>query len=173
MNLQQLNGSGRSLNIFILTAFVALGITVTVWWLMEESRNFQKWRSEIEKPLKEEKSVQVQCATCTIFVRMYVLQWICRNHLLKPMLLAGAVSCLIRKPSTPFHSPPLNLSWSFEPREEESIFSYVSRLITMRRRGYYDYENITSSLAPKTFEKGCWPCFEHSLIQKCRSWASH
>ena len=44
MNLSELNGSGKNLWVFLTTAVVALVITATTWFLIEEVNLYLIWR---------------------------------------------------------------------------------------------------------------------------------
>ena len=46
MNLQQLNGSGRSLADFVLTALLALIITGGAWYVIEVLNEYRKWQED-------------------------------------------------------------------------------------------------------------------------------
>lgn len=44
MNLEQLNGSGQPLRIFIITAMVTLAVTGGSWFVIEQVKSYFKWR---------------------------------------------------------------------------------------------------------------------------------
>lgn len=45
MNLEQLNGSGQHLSVFITTAVVALAVTRGSWFSIEQVNSYRKWRN--------------------------------------------------------------------------------------------------------------------------------
>ena len=44
MNLQQLNGNGQHVQVFIFTAMVALTITGGSWFIIEQVNSYRKWK---------------------------------------------------------------------------------------------------------------------------------
>lgn len=44
MNLQQLNGSGQHLWVFIITAVITLAVTGCSWFVIEQVNSYLKWR---------------------------------------------------------------------------------------------------------------------------------
>ena len=44
MNIEQLNGSGQRLSVFITTAVVTLAVTGGSWFLIEQVNSYRKWR---------------------------------------------------------------------------------------------------------------------------------
>ena len=45
MNLNELNGSGKNLRVFLTTAAIALLTTGASWFLLEEFNNYLRWRN--------------------------------------------------------------------------------------------------------------------------------
>ena len=183
MNLQQLNGSGKSMKAFLLTAIVALVITVTVWWLMEEGRHYRIWRTRIAGMDGNDTDTYSKTAACTVLLRIRMLTWIIGNRLFMSMLHTGAVFCLIRKPSARFCCSPCdcdtnyNSNWpyrQYRPDHREEIFAYITRLMGYSRlhRKSDDLvleENLLDAARDRTRE-GYWPCWERVLLRK---WGIH
>lgn len=70
MSLRELNGSGKSLWVFLTTATIALLITGASWFLMEEIKSFMEmYRSK----------THVTITQFTIGVRIAMLAWL-RKH---------------------------------------------------------------------------------------------
>ena len=44
MNIEQLNGSGQRLSVFITTAVVTLAVTGGSWFVIEQVNSYRKWR---------------------------------------------------------------------------------------------------------------------------------
>lgn len=44
MNLEQLNGNGQHFRVFILTAVIALAITGSSWFVIEQMNSYRKWQ---------------------------------------------------------------------------------------------------------------------------------
>ena len=49
MNLRELNGSGKSLCVFLCTATIALLTTGALWLVLEEVKNYLRWRRRIHQ----------------------------------------------------------------------------------------------------------------------------
>ena len=50
MNLQQLNGNGQSVWVFITTAIAALFLTFFVWFIIEQRVGYVRWRRQMSAP---------------------------------------------------------------------------------------------------------------------------
>ena len=46
MNIEQLNGNGQRLSVFITTAVVTLAVTGGSWFVIEQINSYRKWRRE-------------------------------------------------------------------------------------------------------------------------------
>jgi len=86
MNLQQLNGNGRSLRDFVLTAILTLLVTGGAWLVSGAAssyKNWQKGRWKREKPLnrlqKPEYSIAERCAMVVWLLRQGHGSWMRRS----------------------------------------------------------------------------------------------
>lgn len=103
MDLQELNGSGRSLWIFIATVLAALAITGMTWMFLTELNRFRTWRRGLARP---QETGDVRYA---VSVRLYMFGG---------LILQGNGSWMVRT----------GIAWrllvdslsTFEPADEES-----------------------------------------------------
>lgn len=72
MNLQQLNGSGKSIKSFVVTALVDLIITGGSWWLLEQWSSIRAWQKRDPDSYKSPKSAP----NYSILVRAAMLTWL-------------------------------------------------------------------------------------------------
>ena len=86
MNLQQLNGSGRSLGDFIGTAAIALVLTGGTWWIMEQLNYLLAW----PKRGAEAQVPPTQHPGYAISVRLTMIAWLICNGHWSWMLKSGA-----------------------------------------------------------------------------------
>ncbi len=70
MNLNELNGSGKSFRVFLTTAIIALLVTGALWFLLEEVNNYLRWRKWKHAPRER----------FTIGSRIGMLAWLQRYH---------------------------------------------------------------------------------------------
>lgn len=76
MNLQQLNGVGRSIDAFIGTALTALVLTGGSWWLMGQLTSLSAWRKRVVEVQRRQTRPKY-----TIAVRLAMLVWLlCNGH---------------------------------------------------------------------------------------------
>lgn len=97
MNLEQLNGSGRSIGIFLGTAGTLLLVTGALWLLLE---GVQHVRVYLRRPQEDRRRVPSQ--RHNIFIRLYLIWWLSRNGLFKWMIRTGAGWCLLTNSSLVF-----------------------------------------------------------------------
>lgn len=84
MNLQQLNGSGQHLSLFITTAAVTLAVTGGSWFVIEQVNSYLKWR---KRTLDEPYDGKTQF---TLAVRVALLTWLVSNGHTSWMFRSGA-----------------------------------------------------------------------------------
>ena len=68
MNIQQINGSGHSIWIFVVTSIAALVITGSVWYLIEEWNKIKASRRDLDK-----------LPTYCLAFRIYMVGWLVMN----------------------------------------------------------------------------------------------
>lgn len=139
MNIQQLNGSGRSLQTFVVTAIVALAITGTSWWLTEQLSSLRTWRNRdpdhYEGPSTIEAYGRVS-PNYSLAVRIAMLVWLVRHGHSSWMTKSGAVWCVLTNSRTGFRPDP-NFS-GYWPESAKGLCAgdYLSRNIR-RYEGIY------------------------------------
>ena len=85
MNLQQLNGNGKSIGNFITTAVIALVLTGSSWWLMEQLNSLLAWRKR-----GAELQHRPNRPNYSITVRLTMLAWLVWNGHWSWMRQSGA-----------------------------------------------------------------------------------
>ena len=83
MNLEQLNGSGQHLQVFIVTAVILLAVTGTSWFIIEQTNSYRKWH---QRSLDETYDGQTQFA---IAVRLALLFWLVSQGYTSWMFASG------------------------------------------------------------------------------------
>ncbi|KAM0805941.1 hypothetical protein BDR22DRAFT_191798 [Usnea florida] len=83
MNLEQLNGSGQHLRVFIVTAVILLAVTGTSWSMIEQINSYRKWH---QRSLDETYDGQTQFA---IAVRLALLLWLVSQGYTSWMFTSG------------------------------------------------------------------------------------
>lgn len=71
MNIEQLNGNGQHIRVFIITAIVALAVTGGSWYVIEQVNSYREWqRSSFEEQYKKKTqfSLAVRFALITFLV---------------------------------------------------------------------------------------------------------
>lgn len=105
MNLQQLNGSGKSLRNFIATAAVALIITGGSWWLLEQMSSLRTWRArdpEHYKGTLTAKPYGHSSPNYSILVRAAMLAWLVTHGHWSWMVKSGAGWCTLTNSSAKY-----------------------------------------------------------------------
>ena len=112
MNLQQLNHSGTSIEVFLGTAGILLFVTGVSWLFLEGLQNARV----LLRRLIEDKS-SVASGDPSIFVRLFLIWWLSRNGLFKWMIYTGAGWCLLINSSRGFQPGEGNLLENFRAIE--------------------------------------------------------
>ena len=84
MNLEQLNGSGQHIRVFIITAVALLAVTGGSWFLIEKFNSYMKWQ---QRSLDELWDGQTQFA---LGVRLALLVWLISQGHTYWMFTSGA-----------------------------------------------------------------------------------
>lgn len=124
MNIEQLNGNGQHLRVFIITAVVALAGTVASWFVIEQVNSYNKWRrrsGEEQYNRKTQFSLTVRVALITLLVLHGYARW---------MFISGAWWRL-----TVNHSSRM-ISVHCGQGGELTACEYVSMGITNHRKGF-------------------------------------
>lgn len=85
MNIQQLNESGKSLRVFLLTAIVTLAATGSSWLLIELLNGYQNWQRERTKL-----SPNITTSSYSMGERVAMVVWLFRHHHTSWMREVGA-----------------------------------------------------------------------------------
>ena len=85
MNIQQLNESGKSLWVFLLTALVTLAVTGCLWLLIELLNGYQNWKRGRPK-LSQNKTT----SSYSMGERVAMIVWLLRHHHISWMKKTGA-----------------------------------------------------------------------------------
>ena len=85
MNIQQLNESGKSLWVFLLTAFVTLAVTGCLWLLIELVNGYQIWQRGRPKV-----SPNITTSSYSMGERVAMVVWLFRHHHISWMREVGA-----------------------------------------------------------------------------------
>lgn len=75
MNIQQLNESGKSLWVFLVTAFVTLAVTGCLWLLVELLNGYQNWQRG-----RPELSQNTTTSSYNLGERVAMVVWLLRHH---------------------------------------------------------------------------------------------
>ena len=105
MNLQQLNGSGTSIGVFVGTAGILLFVTGVLWFFLEGAqavRVFLRWLEEQDKIAHSSSAIASE--NHSIFVRLYMIWWLGKNGLFVWMIRTGAGWCLLTNSSMGYQS---------------------------------------------------------------------
>ena len=84
MNLEQLNGSGQHLRVFIITAVILLAVTGGSWFVIEQTNSYLKWQ---KRSLNETYDGQTPFA---LAVRLALLLWLVSKGHTYRMFTSGA-----------------------------------------------------------------------------------
>ena len=105
MNLQQLNGSGKSIGVFLGTVAILLFVTGMTWLAFQGIQDALM----LVRQSEEEKRL-VSCLNPSIFLRLGLIWLLCRNGLFVWMIRTGAGWCLLTNSSKGFCSKDSSLS---------------------------------------------------------------
>ena len=89
MNIQQLNGSGTSIGGFLGTAVMLLFLTGLSWSILEGVQDVRAWLRRLPN------DGGILCENQSIFVRLYMIWWLCRNGWFVWTIRTGAGWCLL------------------------------------------------------------------------------
>ncbi len=138
MNLQQLNGTGTSIEAFVGTAAVALFITGMSWMLIEGTQSVRVWLSRVQDLQVQGHYRFARPERHNIAIRLYMIWWLSKNGFFKWMIRTGAGWCLLVKSSRGFRqSQPEERFLSIEDQQASEFVSWV-----IRRK--YDYLDLLS-----------------------------
>ncbi len=84
MNIEQLNGSGQHLSVFITTAILTLVVTGGSWFLIEQMNSYRKWRRRSSEQQYDGKT------QFTVAVRLALIAWLVSNRHTDWMFGSGA-----------------------------------------------------------------------------------
>ena len=80
MNIQQLNQSGKSLRVFLATASVALLVTGSAWYLIEQVKSYTIWREDRLRHQRRKQTRQrinrPQPTKFSLMIRLNMLIWL-------------------------------------------------------------------------------------------------
>lgn len=82
MNIEQLNGNGQHLHVFIITALVALVVTGGSWFVIEQVNSYNKWRrtnGERQHNRKTQFSLAVRFALIKFLVLHRHTRWMFKS----------------------------------------------------------------------------------------------
>ena len=102
MNIQQINGSGHSIWIFVVTSVAALIITGSVWYLIEESNKMKASRRDLNKRPRY-----------SLALRVYMVGWMAMNGHLSWMRKSKAWSEILENRDGGF-KPRVRLAEPYE-----------------------------------------------------------
>ena len=74
MNIEQLNGNGQHVRVFIITAIVALAVTGGSWFAIEQVNSYRKWRKAGMKE-QYDKKTQFSLAVRLALIGYLVSHW--------------------------------------------------------------------------------------------------
>ena len=84
MNIEQLNGSGQHVSVFVVTAVVALVVTGSSWFAIEQMNSYRKWRRRSPDTAYSGKT------QFALVVRLAMLAYLVSDGLLLWMFRSGA-----------------------------------------------------------------------------------
>ena len=82
MNIEQLNGNGQHVQVFIFTAMVALTVTGGSWFVIEQANSFRKWRrrsTEEQYDGNTHFSLAVRLAMIALLVSKGHMRWMFKS----------------------------------------------------------------------------------------------
>lgn len=81
MNIEQLNGNGQHIRVFIITAVVALAITGASWFVIEQVKSYRKWRrsDQEQSNRKTQFSLSVRFALITFLFSHRHTRWMFKS----------------------------------------------------------------------------------------------
>lgn len=132
MNIEQLNGSGQRLSVFITTAVVTLAVTGGSWFVIEQVNSYRKWRKRRSDAPYNGKT------QFALVVRVAMLVFLISNGYTQWMLKSGAWWRILLnlKSLLQFHYDP------WDSGERLTAGEYVSKYST---RGLYNTYHFFSS----------------------------
>lgn len=130
MNLQQLNASGRSLQVFVITAALALFITGASWFCVDQFNDNIAWRRR-----NVETAYTPPTHTSFLIVRLTMIVWLIHNGHLSWRQKSGVWPLLLRDS----HREP---SWYPNGLPQDARYlsagEYVSKFSRERRNDGFD-----------------------------------
>ena len=95
MNLQQLNGSGKTLSAFFATAIIALLLTGLTWIVLEQIKELQQWRQDLEQEREILQDKPDDRLTLALSVRLAMVAWLIWKGRVGWMLRSRAAWCIL------------------------------------------------------------------------------
>lgn len=130
MNIQQLNGSGRSLQTFVATAIIALAITGTLWWLTEQLSSLRAWRNRDPDHYESPSTIKAYgrvSPNYSLAVRIAMLVWLVRHGHSSWMTKSGAGWCVLTNARTGYRPDPRFSEYGSESSKGLCASDYLSR----------------------------------------------
>ncbi|KAL9040374.1 MAG: hypothetical protein Q9180_001951 [Flavoplaca navasiana] len=127
MNIQQLNGSGQSVWVFVVTAVIALLITAGTWYLSEATNTYRRWqriRAEHDDRLNVDQGIKRP--EFSVAERMAMIVWLQRKRYASWMRSTGAWWKILLNRSDPMTVVYTHL----DDTEQTSAGDLVSRYST-------------------------------------------
>ncbi|KAL8646116.1 MAG: hypothetical protein Q9226_007010 [Calogaya cf. arnoldii] len=104
MNLQQLNGSGQTVWIFVVTAVIALVITAGTWYLSEAVNTYRNWhRKRADHHDRVTPHRSIKRPDFNVAERVAMIVWLLRNQYLSWMKSTGVWWKILLNSGSPMH----------------------------------------------------------------------
>ena len=103
MNLQQLNGSGKTLSVFFATVIIAFLLTGITWIVMEQLKELQQWREDLKQRRRNFHDRPDGPLEVALSVRLAMVAWMIWSGQLGWMVRSRAAWCILTDSSAVFH----------------------------------------------------------------------
>ena len=105
MNIQQINGSGHNIWIFLVTAIIALLVTAITWYLIEETNHTRFWQQNNiiswQQDIPDQKP-SLKKSEYNLGVRVFMLLWLVIAGHLRWTIKSGALRAVLTKSDAKF-----------------------------------------------------------------------
>lgn len=152
MNIQQLNGNGQSVWVFVITAVIALLITAGTWYLSEATNTYRRWHRIRAEPVASSFAHNgIKQPEFSIAERIAMVVWLRRSGYAYWMKTTGAWWKILLNRSDPIMVNP----WS-PNRWQTSAGDLVSRYSSGELK-YHLVLNHCTVVAPPKLEETASP----------------
>ena len=146
MNLQPLNGSGRSISDFLYTAIITLLFTGGTWFVAEQLSSLRAWQGRNASSFTGPVNTRADGSASpnySLLVRVSMIIWLITNHHWSWMVDSGAGWCILTNSGKRYRSNHRHPRGFNDIGNKLFAGDYLSKLMTARYYGNVNFFDVS------------------------------